>query len=782
MTMKTLITYTTILSFVAINGGILASQSAASPPVRPAAKAAAAGDPTVDGGWPRAYMTPTGARVVLYQPQVASWPDEKHMTLYAAVSYLASGKQTPALGALRIESDTSVALAERLVSFAEFMITESSFPNIGKDEVKTIVGELVTSIPRAQRVIALDRVLAGIDTSQVTPRNVSGVKADPPAVFYSEAPAVLVNFDGPPIWSPIFGSDLRFAVNTNWDLFEHSDSHTYYLRIDKNWASAPSADGPWTRATVLPPSFAKLPDDGNWADVKAALKPDASGAGRNPVVFVSTTPAELLLVDGAPKFLPVSGTALQWMSNTDSDVFRAGNDGPLYYLVSGRWFSAPNGSGPWTFATPNLPEDFKKIPLSHPRSRVLASVPGTRQALEAVLLSQVPQTATVRRTEIAAPSVSYQGAPQFEPIELTTVARAVNTDKQILRAGDLYYMCFEGVWFTSNKPAGPWTVADMIPKAIYEIPISSPAHNVTYVTVESADNDEVTFEAEAAYTGMMVAWGTAVWGSGWYYPPYYWAGSFYPAYFPSYPSYGYGARYNPWTGNFTRAGAVYGPYGGAGYAARYNPGTGTYSRGAVAYGPNGARGAFQAANPRSGTAGSSIQGSGVYGNWGSTAVRRGDQWAQTSRVTRNATGTITRATQGSGGGAAITRNTAQGGSAAVRTAGGDVYAGRDGNVYRNQGGSWQKYGEGGWSAPDRPVGTSGRDLEAQSGSSATTVNQLNRDRSARSDGAQRTKDLNRQKGSIGGGSYRPGTGSGSFGGGSFRGGGGGFRGGGGRRR
>src|SRR5438105_9927827 len=33
-------------------------------------------------------------------------------------------------------------------------------------------------------------------------------------------------------------------------------------------------------------------------------------------------------------------------------------------------------SGPWTFATPSLPDDFKKIPVAHPRSRVLASVPG----------------------------------------------------------------------------------------------------------------------------------------------------------------------------------------------------------------------------------------------------------------------------------------------------------------------------------------------------------------------------------------------------------------------
>ena len=71
-------------------------------------------------------------------------------------------------------------------------------------------------------MIALDRVLARLDKSQIIPKNVDGVKADPPVIFYSTSPAILVNLDGDPIWSPIKDNDLRFAVNTNWDLFEHS--------------------------------------------------------------------------------------------------------------------------------------------------------------------------------------------------------------------------------------------------------------------------------------------------------------------------------------------------------------------------------------------------------------------------------------------------------------------------------------------------------------------------------------------------------------------------------
>src|SRR5262249_32150671 len=147
----------------------------------------------------------------------------------------------------------------------------------------------------------------------------------------------------------------------------------------------------------------------------------------------------------------VKGTSLLWVSNTEGDVFRAGQGGLFYYLVAGRWFSAPGLNGQWTFATTSLPEDFKKIPRDHPRSRVLASVPGTDEAAEAVLIASVPQTARVNRKEVKAPEVLYMGGqPEFKLIEGTSLQRAVNTDKDIVKVEDAYYMCYQGVWFMAK--------------------------------------------------------------------------------------------------------------------------------------------------------------------------------------------------------------------------------------------------------------------------------------------------------------------------------------------
>jgi len=775
----------------------------ASPPAAQPAKATAAATtpPPIDGGWPRTYTLPSGGDIIVYQPQVSTWENQSRMVAFSAVSQRAKSATKPALGTIKLEADTKVSLTERLVNFQNMKIVEAKFETLPKEQVQELVATIDKTIPVSDRVIALDRVLANIDKSKIIPKQVEGIKADPPVIFFSKTPAVVVNLDGEPIWSPIKDNDLKFAVNTNWDLFQHTTTNTYYLRINENWLKATAVAGPWTPAGKLPDSFKKLPADENWKDVKANVPGKSIKAAAVPKVFVSNVPAELILLKGEPTYALVPQTTnLNWVSNTESDVFRTGKTGLVYYLVAGRWFSAPDFTGPWTFATLNLPESFKKIPLEHERSRVLASVPGTDQAAEAVLVAQIPQTARVNKKELKAPDIAYQGEPQFVGIETTSVQRAVNTDKDIFKVGDAYYLCYQGVWFTGKTANGPWEVASFIPQEIYKIPISSPANHVTYVTVEDNDDEWVTFAAAAGYTGMMIAWGCTVWGPGYYYPPYYGMGGFYPYYYPSFHTYGYSAWYNPRTGAYGRSAAVYGPYGGAGVSARYNPRTGTYSRGAAAYGPGGSRAVASAYNPRTGAYATTRQGSNVYGSWGSTAVQRGDDWAVTNRYTNRQTGTTTRTVRTDEGSAAIRRG--DNGTVAVGD-GGNIYAGNDGNVYRREDGTWQKYDNGNWSntdrqpvRPDQGAGTGNRPTTgdgtrpstdrpstgATGGATASqrpstmdssTRSQLDRDSAARREGSQRTSDY---------GGYRSGSGSTTRSTGSYRGSGGASRGGGGGRR
>jgi len=729
--------------------------------------------PVPEVPFPRSYELASG-NALLYAPQIESWDDQKRVVVWAAVSYKPASAAQPAMGVIKGEAETRVALDQRIVDLSPLKITEINFPTLSRDDTQKLSNELQNAIVNGNRTISLDRVLAAIDNSQLNLKGDShGLKADPPKIFFSATPSILVSFDGDPVFSPIKDVDLKFAVNTNWDVFEHVPTKVYYLRDNATWLKAIDIKGPWAITTILPSSFSKLPNDDNWKDVKAALPGKALGRSALPTIFVSFEPAELIATTGQPAYILVAGTTnLLWVSNTESDVFRDGPNGLFYYLVAGRWFSSPSLSGPWTFATPTLPAVFKKIPVEHPRSRVLASIPGTDQAAEAVLLASVPQTARVNKKEIKAPKVYYAGEPQFAIIETTSVERAVNADKDVLRFHGAYYLCYEGVWFQSTSAEGPWIIADHVPDEIYEIPPSSPSYHVTFVKEqqdENANDDWVTFASYAGYTGMMIGWGCAMWGSGWYYPPYYWYGGGYYPWYGWYPrTYGFAAWYNPHTGTFGRGAAIYGPYGGAGAFAAYNPRTGTYARGASVYGPYGGSRRFaQAWNPRTGTYAQTRQGSNVYGNWGSSFVQRGDDWARTAHVTNRVTGNRTSGIRTSEGGGAISRKTDNGRTTIGRTGSGDVYAGHDGNVYRKQDGQWQKWENGSWNSAAKPKDRTKID--------SSTNKQLDKDSKNRSEGDRRTKDTrnyNRDRGGRGSaGSYR--------GGGGFRG--GGFRGGGRRR-
>ena len=126
-----------------------------SPPAASAANAA-----PIDGGWPRAYQLPSGSDFLLYQPQISTWEKQKHLVAFSAVSYRdKAANSKPALGTIKLEADTQVALDDRLVNFQNMKIVETNFPDLPKEQVREIVAEVDKAIPDEDKVIALDRVL-----------------------------------------------------------------------------------------------------------------------------------------------------------------------------------------------------------------------------------------------------------------------------------------------------------------------------------------------------------------------------------------------------------------------------------------------------------------------------------------------------------------------------------------------------------------------------------------------------------------------------------------------
>ena len=685
--------------------------------------------PPADPGWPREHVS-ENKKLTVYQPQVDEWKDYTTLHFRCAIEVEGVLKE-PTFGVAEIEAKTLVDQETRIVKLFTTK-RDYRFAGVSGDDEKSLLKAMdVLSPPERLITVSLDRVLTYLDAESAAVQKQVDVNLSPPKIFYSEKPAVLVIFLGEPQFQPVVADepDLMFALNTNWDVFYAPSSKRYYLLNEDHWLTSTSAEGPWTVATELPARLNKLPADDNWAEVRKHVPAKKSEIAEH--VFASKEPAELVLTNGKPEYKPIPQTKLLEITNTESLLLLDSSGGKFYYQAAGRWFRSPKLDGPWSAASTDLPEDFTKIPDDHPLAFVKATVPGTNEAADAVLLASVPQSTFVDATHAPTLEVTYKGEPNFKPIPGTTVKYAVNSPDSVFLVGNNYYCCDQGVWFSAKSAIGPWTWATSVPDAIYTIPPTSPAHNVTYVTVQETKPDTIVYTQTAGYSGEYVAAnGVLMFGAGIIVGALlndYHDHHCYPA--AAWYSYGCAARYHyGYGGYYGAAGRVYGPYGGAGYVAAYNPATGIYSRGAYAYGPYGSAGYRAAYNPYTSTYAAKgyratpygtatagrvynpYTGARAAGGRVSTAYGSAGRAAAYNPVTGKAAvaGGVSgargsaagiRTSEGTGAAAWDTRS---GQGAVAKTKNDNVYAARNGNVYKkdadgnwstNAGGTWKPVAE-----------------------------------------------------------------------------------------
>lgn len=437
----------------------------------------------------------------------------------------------------------------------------------------------------------LDRLRADVGIAEAEKASESVPLRNAPAkIVFSPRRAVLIQVDGEPVFRAVEGTKYTRVINTPAMILQDPSDQRLYLDGDGRWMTATALDGPWSEAKPVPADLDKVKaqlDKADQGDQQQAPPAQAAAAKPNrpqappvvPAVYVTTSPTELVQTRGRPQFSPIQNTQLTYVTNSDNDIFMYLPTQDYYVLLSGRWFTAKDLNGAWNpVVAGQLPQDFSKIPAESPKASVLASVPETKQARQAVITSQVPQTAAVKRKD-AKLTVRYDGDPQFKPIEGTNLEYAVNTSTEVIHAEGSYYACHNAVWFVSQAPAGPWVVADYIPAEIYRIPASSPLYHVRYVRVYNATPDWVYFGYTPGYMGAYVWNGVVVYGTGWAYPGWY------GRYYYGWPwTWGLGFRFGYWGGGwFWRpwgwgggwyghpwwgARAWYGGYWGGGWAGR----------------------------------------------------------------------------------------------------------------------------------------------------------------------------------------------------------------------
>ena len=233
----------------------------------------------------------------------------------------------------------------------------------------------VSRFTGALPVVALCALASGSVAAAERARADLGAEAVGQTILFAEQPAILIVIDGEPVYRPLKGTDLQRITNTKPFIVRDS-AGIHYLKLLDGWMEAYGLHGIWSVAGAPPPRAERalrriaaartvdLLDRAVWR--KPGSRPRLEHATA-PAVFVSTTPAELIVMDGPPRYATVDGSSLQYVENTTATVFKEPTDDELYVLISGRWFRAWRTDGPWEFVTrTELPADIAAIPDNSP--------------------------------------------------------------------------------------------------------------------------------------------------------------------------------------------------------------------------------------------------------------------------------------------------------------------------------------------------------------------------------------------------------------------------------
>ena len=498
-------------------------------------------------GWPKIINTANGTQIKVYEPEPESFKGNVLM-FRSAISILQVGTNDPVFGAFwgtaKVETDRD----NRTVQINSLDVTSIRIPAIeGQDTIDYIDDALETQFPQAAGAISLDAIVATLNENQQETKISQGISTKPPKVIFVSQPTMLVLIDGEPKLQNNKDLDLDMVVNTPFTIVKNNDGH-FYLYGQKKWFVSNSATGPYGYTNdEIPENIRNVENmvaansQNNTATTTPATDPSVI-----PHIIVSTEPAELIQSKGEPNFTPIQGTSLLYVSNTDNDIFMDENSQQYFVLISGRWYQTSDlNSNNWAYiAADHLPPDFARIPPGSPKDNVLASVAGTEAAQDAVMDAQIPQTAKVDRNT-ATTSVSYDGRPKFTDIEGTNLQYAVNTSSTVLRNGGdgRFYVVDNGVWFVSDNATGPFVVSTTRPVDVDLIPPSYPVYNAKYVNIYDVDPNYVYMGYTPGYLNSYVYGPTVVYGTGFYYAPWYGA-----YYYPRPYTWGFNFCYTPYFG------------------------------------------------------------------------------------------------------------------------------------------------------------------------------------------------------------------------------------------
>jgi hypothetical protein len=776
--------------------------------------------------WPQAFTIQDG-KISVYEPQLESYKGDKINGRAALSVQEKNAKEPTfgvAWFSARAVTDRDARMVEFKDIVVERIKFPQSTPEQEKKWTDVLSQDSGKWMPTGME---LDRLLALTAAIERGKGQADRLNMNPPKIIFTTTPSALILINGKPELRKVENSGFERVINTPFLILFDPASSTYYTKGGDFWYTGTNVMGPWKNLKDPPSAVVDVagrilePRQNADADQpRPKVPPEIIVATEPTELIVSEGKAKFAAVQGTD-LLYVSNTPSEVFLEVKSQQYYVLLAGRWYgsrSLEKGPWAYV---------SSENLPQDFRRIPHGSSKGHILAFVAGTTEAEEAVLDAQIPQTTAVKRDDAKLSvsydgNPKFEPIKDTDmQYAVNTKTQVVKVgDKYYAVDQGVWYVSDSptGPWVVADTippeidtipPDSPVynvkyvRVYDSTPEEVYVG--YTPGYLGSYVY-----GDTIVYGTGYYYPGWVgtdyypapVTWGYAPiydpfycsWGFGWGYGAGFVSGFFWgfplgvvvsPWWYGSYwagwyPWYGYGYGY-PWGYGYGYGGYGYG-YGGwyAGYSHYPHYGHGGdhpehgYGGNQPGHPPSGG-GHAQAninrpinTNRPSQVPGQITSGARPVQNTPrpgqNTPSRPGQSPDQRLRQTSpQRQENLTRSASPSSGTRPGQTQQSPSARANTRQQGNNIFAGRDGNVYRKTPQGWEQRTQGGWTRPDARSQTSQNFQRQRSG--------LDRDYSARTRGSERTRDSGRvYRGSGAGNPGRGGSGYGSPGGSSYRGG------------
>src|SRR5579862_2398685 len=162
-----------------------------------------------DPGWPR-QLKNNGSVMIVYLPQVENWQDYQSINFRMAFSLTPAHQTKQVVGVLYINATTVSDTYNHMVTLSNMNIVGVHFPGLD-DATATSMEQLVRSIVDVSKsvTVSMERIVA----CTPKPQSIStvNVQNDPPIIFVSNKPAIILQLEGAAVLSDATPGGIKYV-------------------------------------------------------------------------------------------------------------------------------------------------------------------------------------------------------------------------------------------------------------------------------------------------------------------------------------------------------------------------------------------------------------------------------------------------------------------------------------------------------------------------------------------------------------------------------------------